>query len=166
MKSWAYHEAGHTIVARYLRFSVEYTTLSDEVSAYEATKTVRLKDYFEEEALMLGTLRRKGKETLERSDYKLFYSILLQKLAGYVAVELAGFNSREEAADHFDEDRALAINVLNYLEPEYAQQRFEKMEAIAGRVLRRKWPEVQALAEKLEMEKTVYWDEPEQRQRT
>lgn len=156
MKSYAYHEAGHTIVAQYLGFDVEYTIIDEKKSPFEATKTIRLKDYFDEDALMFGKLKVKGKERLSREDYKVFYSILLFKLAGYVAVELVDEKLVSETK-HYDEDRAFALNILNYLEKGEAGKRYEKMLRIAEKILRRKWKDVESLANRLMEEKTVYF---------
>jgi len=156
MKSYAYHEAGHTIVAQHLGLPVEYTTIDEEVSPLVATKTIRLNDYFDEDELMLGRLKVKGKETLEREDHKMFYSILLFKIAGYVAVELEDEEMVSEKK-HYDEDRMFAFNILNHLESGNVGKRYEKMRRIAEKILRRKWKDVQSLAEKLLKEKTVYF---------
>lgn len=156
MKSHAYHEAGHTIVAQHLGFPVEYTTIDEGTSPLEATKTIRLNEYFEEDALMFGQLKVKGKETLSREDYKVFYSILLFKLAGYVAVELVDEKMISEKR-HYDEDRVFAFNILNHLEKGKAGERYEKMRGIADKILRRKWKGVESLANRLMDEKTVYF---------
>ncbi|MCF7914714.1 MAG: hypothetical protein K9L66_06075 [Spirochaetaceae bacterium] len=156
MKSKAYHEAGHTIVAQHLGFDVEYTTIAEDVVPIEGTKTVGLKDYFNEDALMFGKLKVKGQESLSRKDYKTFYSILMIKLAGYVAIELAGFETR--GAKHYDEDRAFALNTLNHLEKEKVGKKYEKMRRIVEKILRRKWKDVEFLANRLMEEKTVYFN--------
>ena len=156
MKSYAYHEAGHTIVAQHLGFPVEYTTIDEETSPLVATKTVRLRDYFDEDAMMFGHLKVRGKEKLSREDYKTFYSILLFKLAGYVAVELADEKMVSDKK-HYDEDRVFAFNILNHLEKGKAGVRYEKMRRIAERILRSKWKEVESLAKRLMEEETVYF---------
>jgi len=156
MKSYAYHQAGHTIVAQHLGLPVEYTTIDEEVSPLAATKTIRLNDYFDEDELMLGRLKAKGKKALEREDYNMFYSILLFKLAGYMAVELADEEMVSEKK-HYDEDRVFAFNILNHLERGNAGKRYEKMRRIARKILKSRWKEVESLAERLMEEKTVYF---------
>ncbi|MFP4180959.1 MAG: hypothetical protein ACLFQW_13095 [Spirochaetaceae bacterium] len=156
MKSCAYHEAGHTIAARHFGFTVEYTTIKEEVSPFEATKTLRLKDYFDEEEMMFGKLKVKGKDSPSRQDYKIFYSILMVKLAGYTAVELADKNMVSEYT-HYDEDRAFGLNILNYLEKENAGKKYEQMRRIVKKILRRRWKEVENLAHRLLEEETVYF---------
>ncbi|MDZ7794956.1 MAG: hypothetical protein U5P10_15065 [Spirochaetia bacterium] len=158
MKSYAYHEAGHTIVAQHLGLPVEYTTIDEEVSPLVATKTIRLNDYFDEDALMIGRLKARGKESLEREDYRMFYSMLLFKLAGYVAVELADEEMVNEKK-HYDEDRVFAFNILNHLEKGIAEIRYEKMRRIAEKILRHKWEEVESLAKRLMEERTVYFSD-------
>jgi len=156
MKSYAYHEAGHTVVAQHLGLPVEYTTIDEGVSPLVATRTIRLNDYFDEDALMVGRLEVKGKETLEKDDYRMFYSILLFKLAGYIAVELADARMVSEKK-HYDEDRVFAFNILNHLEKGNTGKRYEKMRRIAEKILRHRWEEVESLAKRLMEEGTVYF---------
>ena len=157
MRSFAYHEAGHVVVAKYLGFKVETSSIAPQVSPLWATKTVRLKDYFDEDALMFGRLERKGKETLERRDYRLFYNILVQKVAGSVAVELAGEFTQSELSVHFEEDLAFVLNILNYLRKGVADIKFTQIQRIAEKILKYHWAEVEALAQRLLEEKTVYF---------
>ncbi|GEM_PF-3176210 len=165
MKSFAYHEAGHVVAALHMGFDVEYTTIEQDVSPLWATKTVRLKDFFDEDALMFGRLERKGKKSLTREDYKIFYSILIQKLAGYIAVELASELSGElaevggtdELSAHFNEDRAFALNTLNHLEREAADKKFKRIEGITTKLLKHRWEEVESLSRRLQEERTVYF---------
>jgi hypothetical protein len=161
LRSRAYHEAGHAVAARCLGLYVEYSTIDDEVKETDATKTVSLKDYFDEHALIMGRLKRRDKKKIERTDYRLFYSILLQKLCGYVALELAGFDLDRLPTKHYDEDRALALNVLNHIEKGKAEERYEKMQRIARRLLERRWNYVERLVEMLLKEITVYFHVPD-----
>lgn len=157
MKSLAYHEAGHVVAALHMGFEVEYTTIEQDVSPLWATKTVRLKDFFDEDALMFGRLERKGKKSLTREDYKIFYSILIQKLAGYIAVELAGVGGSEALSSHFNEDRAFALNTLNHLERETADKKFKRIEGITTKLLKHRWEEVESLSRRLQEERKVYF---------
>lgn len=157
MRSFAFHEAGHVVVARYLGFKVESSSIEPQVSPLWATKTVRLKDYFDEDALMFGRLERKDKKTLERKDYRLFYNILVQKVAGSVAVELAGGFKQTELSVHFEEDRAFVLNILNYLRKDVADEKFTQIQRIAEKILKYHWAEVETLAQRLLEEKTVYF---------
>lgn len=158
MRSFAFHEAGHVVVAVYLGFKVESCSIEPEVVPLWATKTVRLKDYFDEDALMFGRLERKGKEVLERKDYRLFYNILVQKVAGSVAVELAGEFTQSELSVHFEEDRAFVLNILNHLRKDVADIKFIQIQRIAKKILKYHWAEVESLAQRLLEEKTVYFD--------
>ncbi|MCF7949915.1 MAG: hypothetical protein K9M94_15110 [Spirochaetia bacterium] len=160
MRSYAFHEAGHVVVARYLGFKVESSSIEPQVSPLWATKTVRLKDYFDEDALMFGRLERKDKKTLERKDYRLFYNILVQKVAGSVAVELAGGFRHTELGVHFEEDRAFVLNILNYLKKDVADIKFTQIQRIAEKILKYHWAEVETLAQRLLYEKTVYFNNP------
>jgi len=116
-----------------------------------------MKDYFDEDALLFGCLKRKGKEELDEEDVGLFFAILIERLAGYIAVELAEFDLSEEGAAHFEEDKALAVNILNHLEPEQAKKRYRQLHRRAEKILRLHWHEVEELAERLMHETTVYF---------
>ncbi|MCF7916109.1 MAG: hypothetical protein K9L66_13160 [Spirochaetaceae bacterium] len=159
MSTYAHHEAGHTIVAQHFGLPVEYTTIKDE-NLLEATKTVQLSDYFEEEALMLGKLKAKGNNEPTREEYKIFYSILMMKLAGYVVIELTGKGPKPEI-EHYDEDRGFALNTLNHLETERANEKYEKMRRIVEKILKSKWDEVESLANRLMEERIVYFETSE-----
>mgnify|MGYP006293267087 CR=1 FL=1 len=158
MKDRAYHEAGHTIAARELGMPVELTTIEESVNLQFATKSLRLKDCFDEDELLLGSLRRKDGYPLRRRDYRLFYSILIVKVAGYIAVLKAGYRTYETHS-HYEEDRALALNVLNHLKGERANRYYERIWAIAERILTARWNDVADLAQRLIEEKTIHFDE-------
>jgi len=158
VKGRAFHQAGHVVAARNLGLRVAWVTIEEGVDLREATKTTRMKEYFDEDALLFGRLKRKGKEKLDPEDVSLFYAILIQRLAGYIAVELAELDLSAEGAAHFEEDRALAVNILNHLEPERAKERYQQLRRRAEKILRVCWQEVEALADRLIWEKTIYFN--------
>ncbi len=162
-KSKAYHEAGHTIAARHLGFPVKSTTIEDTAIPGHMTDTFHLRDYFDENYLHLGRLKRKGKAKLERADLRLFYALLLQSLAGYAAVELAGFDMKAVRNNHYEEDRVLALNVLKSLELSRVSERHEKMLENARKLLRKRWHDVEVLVVMLMREGTVRFNYTEQK---
>ncbi len=158
MKDRAYHEAGHCIAAQGLGIPVEYTTIDESENLRFATKTLRLTDHFDEDELLLGRLRRSDGYPLRRRDYRKFYSLLIVKIAGYIAVLKAGYRMYE-GHSHYDEDRALALNVLNHLKGDRANKYYERIWSIAERILTSRWNDVEELAQRLVEEKTVYFGE-------
>lgn len=157
MKSIAYHEAGHVIAAWHMGFDVESTTIEQDVSPLRATKTVSFDDFFDEEQLMFGRLKRKSSQSLSRYDYKIFYSILILKMCGPLAVDLAGVEDCTSLSDHNNEDRAFARNTLRLLKTEAVDQKFTQIERIANKLLQNRWREVGSLVDRLLVEKTVYF---------
>jgi hypothetical protein len=137
---------------------VEYATIREDVDLREATKTETLRDHFEEDALLLGRLKRKGHPSLTSDDIRLVNAILVERLAGYVAVELAELDLSSEGAAHFADDRAVAVNILNHLAREYATPRFKGIWRKAEEILRSRWEDVERLAARLLRETTVYFD--------
>lgn len=158
MKSSAYHEAGHVVAARHMGFEVESATIEEGVSPLRATKTMSFGDYFDEDELMLGRLVRKGGNAAVRHDYKIFYSFLILKLAGSIAVEMAGISDSSDLAVHFNEDRAFVRNTLRLLDTQGIEHKFEQIERIASKLLKNRWSEVESLAKRLLVEKTVFFD--------
>ncbi len=158
MKSFAYHEAGHVVAAWHMGFDVESTTIEKDVSPLWATKTVSFKDYFDEEQLMFGRLVCKGGEAPSRHDYKIFYSILILKLSGSLAVEFAGEQDHSYLSDHFNEDRAFAMNTLRLLKTQGIDRKYSQIERIAYKLLKNRWSEVETLANRLMNERTVYFN--------
>ncbi len=138
-------------------FDVESTTIEQDVSPLRATKTVRFSDYFDEEQLMFGRLVRNGSHALSRNDYKVFYSLLILKVSGPLAVDLAGVDDGAYLSDHDKEDRAFAKNTLRLLKAEGIDQKYTKIERIANKLLQTNWREVGSLADRLLVEKTVYF---------
>lgn len=158
MKSFAYHEAGHVVAARHMGFKVESTTIAENVPPLRATKTVRLNDYFDEEQLMFGRLVRIDGKAPTRHDLKIFYSLLVLKLAGTIAVEMAELNEKSGPSEHFWEDRAFTKNTLSLIVKEGIDKKYARIERIAAKLLNNRWSEVEALANRLLVEKTVYFN--------
>ena len=158
MKNFAYHEAGHVVAALHMGLKVDYTTIEDGVSPMKATKTVRLNDYFDEDQLMFGRLVPKGQRKLSREDYRIFYAILIQKLAGYQVVEMTGLCDHPKLSNHFYADRAFTQNTLRLLKKSGLDKTYEQIERITIKVLKNRWKEVDDLARRLMEEKRVYFN--------
>jgi len=158
LKSFAYHEAGHVVAAWQMGFDVESTTIKKDVSPLWATKTVSFKDYFDEEQLMFGRLVCKDGQPPSRYDFKIFYSILILKLSGSLAVDLAGAQDDSYLSDHFNEDRAFTKNTLRLLKAQGIDRKYTQIEQIAYKLLKNRWSEVESLAKRLMDEKTVYFN--------
>ncbi|MFW5714959.1 MAG: hypothetical protein ACOCXF_01120 [bacterium] len=146
------------VAAWQMGFDVESTSIEEDVSPLWATKTVSFKDYFDEEQLMFGRLVRRSGEAPSRYDYKIFYSILVLKLSGALAVDLAGVRDGSYLSDHFNEDKAFAINTLRLLNTQGIDRIYSQIERIAYKLLKNRWSEVETLAKRLLDEKTVYFN--------
>jgi hypothetical protein len=134
---------------------VEYATIDDDSEPGHTTKTGQFSDYFDPALLEQGTLSRKGKRTLDRTDFKLFYALLLQQLAGYMALEMAGIDTAELGSTHYEEDRRLALSALRSREPSRAEERYEKISKIARKLLQKRWYDVELIVTYLLREGTI-----------
>jgi hypothetical protein len=157
MKGRAYHEAGHVVVSQVIGFPVEYTTIEEDVHPYFATKTTRLSDYFDIEALLYGELRRCDGGVPTDRDKDMLYSILLQRLGGYVAESKALMSGEIDESMYSDEDHEFALNVLNNIEEENAAKKYERMVGIVKRIIEKNWARVQYIAQRLLEERTIHF---------